>query len=318
MRFFKGEAYLEVIYGKEAIVYDQKTDAGRMLQVDFDIKMSRSKTPNQGVVAIYNLSETDRRRIERDAKSIRLFAGYDGDNKMIFTGDVVFVSSVKESVDWKTEIKAGDGWRSFSQSITSRNYAAGTPIRTIVEQTARDMGIALKESANILKGTVDGSITLHGKSQLALDQVVRNAGGEWSIQDNELQITPITKPVDGEAIVLDSSSGLLEAPAISEKGVTIRCQLHPDLRPGKVVKLESSSWTVESGGTGVMDGTEVKKGKDDKKDKKDKKQKEKVYPVERGKDYNGFYICQSVQFVGNNAGGPFECRLETIELPNAT
>jgi hypothetical protein len=45
---------------------------------------------------------------------------------------------------------------------------------------------------------------------------------------------------------------------------------------------------------------------------------EKTYPVERGKDYNGFYICQSVQFVGNNAGGPFECRLETIELPNAT
>jgi hypothetical protein len=94
MRYFKGEAYLEVIYENEAIVYDQKNDAGRMLQVDFDIKMSRSKTPNQGVIAIYNLAETDRRRIERDAKSVRLYAGYDGDNKLIFVGDVVFVSSL--------------------------------------------------------------------------------------------------------------------------------------------------------------------------------------------------------------------------------
>lgn len=316
MRYFKGEAYLEVIYANEAVVYDQKNDAGRMLQVDFDIKMSRSKTPNQGVIAIYNLAETDRRRIERDAKSVRLYAGYDGDNKLIFVGDVVFVSTAKEDVDWKTEIKAGDGFRSFSQSITSRNYAAGTPIRTIIEQTAKDMGIALKESANILKGSLDGSITLHGKSQLALDQVVRNAGGQWSIQDNELQVTPITKPIDGEAIVLDSSSGLLEAPSVSEKGVNIRCQFHPDLRPGKVVKLESSSWTVDSGGTGVMDGSRVKKDK--KSGKTQQVQKEKTYPVERGKDYNGFYICQSVQFVGNNAGGPFECRLETIELPNAT
>lgn len=315
MRYFKGEAYLEVIYDNEAVAYDQKLDNGRMLQVDFDIKMSRSKTPNQGVIAIYNLAETDRRRIERDAKSVRLYAGYDGDNKMIFTGDVVFASSSKDMVDWKTEIKAGDGWRSFSQSITSRNYAAGTPIRTIVEQTAKDMGIALKESANILKGATDGSITLHGKSQIGLDQVVRNAGGEWSIQDNELQITPITKPIDGEAIVLDASSGLLESPSISEKGVAVRCQLHPDFRPGKVMKLESSSWTVESGGTGVMDGSQVKT---DKEGTASTASKEKVYPVERGKDYNGFYICQSVQFVGNNAGGPFECRIEAIELPDAT
>lgn len=315
MRYFKGEAYLEVIYDNEAIVYDQKLDTGRMLQVDFDIKMSRSKTPNQGVIAIYNLAETDRKRIERDAKSIRLYAGYDGDNKMIFTGDVIFASSMKETVDWKTEIKAGDGFRSFSQSITSRNYAAGTPVRTIVEQTAKDMGIALKESANILKGAIDGSVTLHGKSQLELDQVVRTAGGEWSIQDNELQVTPVTKPIDGDAIVLDASSGLLESPSVSEKGVAVRCQLHPDFRPGKVMKLESSSWTVDSGGTGVMDGTQTKKDKDG---KVTTTQKEKTYPVERGKDYNGFYICQSVQFVGNNAGGPFECRIEAIELPDAT
>lgn len=315
MRYFKGEAYLEVIYENEAIVYDQKLDTGRMLQVDFDIKMSRSKTPNQGVVAIYNLAETDRRRIERDAKSIRLYAGYDGDNKMIFTGDVVFASSVKETVDWKTEIKAGDGFRSFSQSITSRNYAAGTPIKTIVEQTAKDMGIAVKESANILQGVIDGSVTLHGKSQSGLDQVIRNAGGEWSIQDNEIQITPVTKPIDGEAIVLDASSGLLEAPSLSEKGVSVRCQLHPDFRPGKVMKLESSSWTVESGGTGVMDGSVVEKGQDG---QSATQQKEKTYPVERGKDYNGFYICQSVQFVGNNSGGPFECRIEAISLPNGT
>ena len=315
MRYFKGEAYLEIIYANEAVVYDQKNDGGRMLQVDFDIKMSRSKTPNQGVVAIYNLAETDRRRIERDAKSLRLYAGYDGDNKMIFTGDVVFASSVKESVDWKTEIKAGDGWRSFSQSITSRNYAAGTPIRTIIEQTAKDMGIALKESANILKGVTTGAVTLHGKSQLGVDQIVRSAGGEWSIQDNELQVTPITKPIDGEAIVLDSSSGLLESPSISEKGVAVRCQIHPDFRPGKVMKLESSSWSVDSGGTGVMDGTALK---NDSTGNLVEQAKEKTYPVERGKDYNGFYICQSVQFVGNNAGGPFECRIEAIELPDAT
>ncbi|NCB50156.1 MAG: hypothetical protein EOM53_05750, partial [Alphaproteobacteria bacterium] len=35
--------------------------------------------------------------------------------------------------------------------------------------------------------------------------------------------------------------------------------------------------------------------KDKKSGKTQQVQKEKTYPVERGKDYNGFYICQSVQ-----------------------
>lgn len=309
MRFFKADAYLEVIYDKEAVVYDQKDKWERRFALDFDIKMSRSKTPNQGIIAIYNLSADTRQRIERDAKSIRVFAGYDDNFKLIFTGDVVFVNSSKSSVDWKTEIRAGDGWRSFSQSITSRNYAAGTPIRTIVEQTARDMGIALKESANILKGVISGSLTLDGRSKDAMDDIVNNHGGQWSIQDNELQVTPITKPIDGEAIILAADSGLLETPSVTEKGVTLRSQLHPDIRPGKVIKLQASSWTIEAGGSGAYDGNTVHKAT--KKQSAFTTKKEESY-IQRGYDYNGFYISQSVQFVGNNYGGPFDCRIEAI------
>lgn len=61
---------------------------------------------------------------------LRLYAGYDSDNKLIFVGDVVFVSTVKEDIDWKTEIKAGDGFRSFSpvdyqQELRNRNTNQG-------------------------------------------------------------------------------------------------------------------------------------------------------------------------------------------------
>lgn len=52
---------------------------------------------------------------------------------------------------------------------------------------------------------------------------------------------------------------------------------------------------VDSGGTGVMDGSQVKK--DNKSGATQQVQKEKTYPVERGKDYNGFYICQSASAV---------------------
>lgn len=313
MRLFKGELWIEVVYDSEAVVYDQKDEWGRMLHLDIDVKASRSKTPNQGVVAIYNLKESDRNRIRRDGKSIRVFCKYhDMDEPvMVFTGDIVFAYTIKDGTDWKTEIKAGDGWRSFSQSITSRNYAAGTSNRDIVKQVAADMGLALKESGNVLRGLIDGSITLDGLSKDTLDEVVFDAGGEWSIQDNEIHVTPIKEPIDGEAIVLDSTSGLLENPSISEKCLKFRSQMIPALRPGKVVELLAKEWVIESG-SGRQEGNKKEQKKKKKADPKKPKQQEEVMKIDRITDYDGFYICQSVQHVGNNYGGPFDSICEAL------
>jgi hypothetical protein len=115
--------------------------------------------------------------------------------------------------------------------------------------------------------------------------LMKDSGAEWSIQDNELNITKLGKPIDDIAVVLRADSGLLEHPTITDKGVNVKAQLNPDIRPGKLTKLEPLAVQVEPGAQFVP---------------------------ERGRDYTGVYLCQTVSFIGNNYGGPFDVTIEAI------
>jgi hypothetical protein len=285
LRFWKGYAYLVIEYNGFDRRFDVVDEDGRMLALDFETKSTRSKEPNQGVFNYYNLSESTRQEIETDAKAVRCYAGYDGDAKLIYQGDIVFANSLKSGADWVTTIHCGDGFASFTKSVTSKTYASGTEKQVILDQIASDMGLVVKAAQDAITGELGGSLTIDGKSKDQLDVLMRDSGAEWSIQDNELNITKLGKPIDDIAVVLRADSGLLEHPTITDKGVNVKAQLNPDIRPGKLIKLEPLAVQVEPGAQFVP---------------------------ERGRDYTGVYLCQTVSFVGNNYGGPFDMTIEAI------
>ena len=285
MRFWKGYAYLVIEYDGFERRFDIEDDDGRLLALDFETKSTRSKEPNQGVFNYYNLSASTRLEIETDAKSVRCYAGYDGDAKLIYQGDIVFVNSLKSGPDWVTTIHCGDGFASFTESVTSKTYASGVEKQVVLDQIAADMGLVVKASKDAISGALGGSLTLDGKSKDQLDVLMKDSGAEWSIQDNELNITQLGQPIDDIAIVLRADTGLLEHPAVTDKGVNVKAQLNPDIRPGKLIKLEPIAVQVTPGGDSVP---------------------------ERGRDYAGVYLCQTVQFIGNNYGGAFEVNIEAI------
>ena len=285
MRFWKGYAYLVIEYDGFERRFDIEDEDGRLLALDFETKSTRSKEPNQGVFNYYNLSASTRLEIETDAKAVRCYAGYDGDAKLIYQGDIVFVNSLKSGPDWVATIHCGDGFASFTESVTSKTYASGTEKQVVLDQLAADMGLVVKAGKDAISGALGGSLTLDGKSKDQLDVLMKDSGAEWSIQDNELNITQLGQPIDDTAIVLRADTGLLEHPTVTDKGVNVKAQLNPDIRPGKLIKLEPIAVQVTPGGDSVP---------------------------ERGRDYAGVYLCQSVQFIGNNYGGAFEVNIEAI------
>ena len=285
MRFWKGYAYLVIEYNGFDRRFDVVDEDGRMLALDFETKSTRSKEPNQGVFNYYNLSESTRQEIETDAKAVRCYAGYDGDAKLIYQGDIVFVNSLKSGADWVTTIHCGDGFASFTESVTSKTYASGTEKQVILDQIASDMGLVVKAAQDAITGELGGSLTIDGKSKDQLDVLMRDSGAEWAIQDGELNITKIGRPIDDIAVVLRSDTGLLGHPTITDKGVNVKAQLNPDIRPGKLIKLEPLAVQVAPGAQFVP---------------------------QRGANYAGVYLCQTVSFIGNNYGGPFDVTIEAV------
>ena len=289
LRFWKGYAYLVIEYEGFERRFDVEDKDGRLLALDFETKMTRSKEPNQGVFNLYNLSASTRLEIETDAKGVRCYAGYDGDAKLIYTGDLVFVNSIKQGPDWLTTLHCGDGFAAFTESVTSKTYANGTEKQVVLDQIASDMGLVVKATEGAIGGALIGSLSMSGKSKDQLDVLAKDNGAEWSIQDGELNITQIGEPIDDVAVVLRADTGLLEHPTITDKGVNVKAQLNPDIRPGKLIKLEPVAVSVTPGGDSVP---------------------------ERGRDYAGLYLCQTVQFIGNNYGGPFDVNIEAVRYDN--
>lgn len=285
LRFWKGYAYLVIEYEGFERRFDVEDQDGRLLALDFETKMTRSKEPNQGVFNLYNLSASTRLEIETDAKSVRCYAGYDGEAKLIYTGDLVFVNSIKQGPEWVTTLHCGDGFAAFTESVTSKTYASGTEKQVVLDQIASDMGLVVKTTKDAIGGALTGSLSMDGKSKDQLDVLTKDNGAEWSIQDGELNITQVGEPIDDIAVILRADTGLLEHPTITDKGVNVKAQLNPDIRPGKLIRLEPIAVQVTPGQGQIP---------------------------ERGRDYAGLYLCQTVQFIGNNYGGPFEVNIEAV------
>lgn len=278
MRFWKASAYLTIEFNGVLQRFDTEDEDGRRLALDFETKHTSSKEPNQGVFALYNLSESSREAIaSTDRKTVRCYAGYDGNEKLIYQGDVVRVNNVRSGPDWKTEIQCGDGYMGFTQAVTSRSYAAGTDREFILKQMASDMDLVVKQAEGTVTGLLSGPQVFDGRTRDTMETLLKDQGAQYSIQDGEIRVSGIGQAIDNEAVVLRADTGLLEHPQITEKGVNIRAQLNPDIRPGKLVKLEP---------TGVSGETKL------------------------GKNYAGVYICQNVSFVGNNYGGAFDVMIE--------
>lgn len=283
MRLYNPGAYAVIVYPSEAVAYDKKAADGTRLGLDFEVTATTDTDPNQGVFTLYNVSESSRRRIATEAKSIIIYAGFDGIEKQIFYGDITSALPVKANPGWAINITAGDGFKAYTEERFSKTYAAGTDKETIVRDIIDAMKLAGKTAVDSVKGVMAGDITLDGLAKDGLTKILGSLGAEWSIQDNEIRITGTGKPIDNEAILINSDTGLLEPPVITDTGINVRMLLNPDLRPGKLVKVQSSGKVLN-----ISEGT----------------------TFDRARDSDGFYLVKSVSFVGNNYGGNFDAIFE--------
>ncbi len=289
-RLFKGEAYIAIQMKDGSMLTLDGIDEvlGRMLDVEFSCPKTRTPLPNKSMVKVGNLRKTTRDRIATDGEKAFFYAGYpDTGIKLFATGDIVFVDSRRELADWVTEVRFGDGMYAFNNAVTTMSLGEGADIKSVIDMLAADMGKAVSAVTDKISQVTNGALTFDGLTKDAINVIAEDNGLEWSIQDDEIIIRDRFSPVDNEAIVVNASSGLYAGVQKTQKGVKFLCQLNPDLRPGKLIKLEAIGYTIESGDIAKF--------------------------VEQGSTYDGFYICKNVTAVGNNFGGRFDCEVEAEE-----
>jgi hypothetical protein len=87
-------------------------------------------------------------------------------------------------------------------------------------------------------------VVLKGQASELMTSFCRSVGLEWSIQNGALQITDLNQPVAGQAVLLDSSHGLIGSPTVDTNGLlSCKTEMIPNLFPGTKLSLNATHVT---------------------------------------------------------------------------
>lgn len=235
------------------------------LRVQFAIEKHTGKQANTCNITITNANPDTRAWLQQDGLHVKLDAGYDGELRHLYAGDVLPGSGKSERVgtDWETTLQLADGHRAMAHAHVNRTFRAGTSIRTALAEAARSMGLALPPNLNVSKeldGKFDLDETLDGPARDELTRLLAPYGYGWSIQSGRLTILRDEDVTAGQSILVSQDTGMIEQPdysvpdppnrrsATSTKPrkkkrpkVTVRTLLYPQVTPGGTIDLRSQS-----------------------------------------------------------------------------
>jgi len=220
------------------------------LRVNFEITKSILSFPNLARITLYNPNQDTLSALEEKYTRIVLNAGYEGDIRLLFKGDVRNVFQTKIGRDRLLTIYSGDGEKSWQNATFNKTLSESLSVSSAIQEvlkTFSDINIGtlqgLPQVADKLRGQV-----LSGSSKDIMDNFAEEYGFSWSIQDGEVIITPDQEPLEGdEAVLVTAATGMIGSPTITEIGVDVTTLLNPRLLPNRGFIIESLNADVAIG-----------------------------------------------------------------------
>lgn len=211
-------------------------------RIKFTVEQTLRGPPNTAHIQLYNVGPTNENLIRKEFDDVVLEAGYNGNSRVIFHGNIKFATHYRGDggVNWITEIQAADGDRAYTESHVGVTLTAGRTPHDAVD-------ILLSVMPGVRKGYIElpstgyaRGKTLSGPSRKVLEQLARDFGASWSIQNGVLNIVRADSVLPGTAIQVNAKTGMLSAPEISAKGVKVKLQLNPMAEPNKVLQVNNN------------------------------------------------------------------------------
>ncbi len=225
------------------------------LRINFRVEKSLVGYPNLANIKIYNLSETNRNKMEKEDLNIQLYAGHeDTGSPLIFDGDLINVVHLKTGPDWISEIFAGDGVKLLSTSTVNKTLAAGATTEQIYNELVGQMEGISKGVTEGLKNCLSGKRSLLRELQLSgnvkdwLDQIAKDCGFEYSVNNGVIETTATNTPLSDVApVIINQGGGMIGSPERTEIGINVKNILLPDLKLGRTIQVKSVAERINVG-----------------------------------------------------------------------
>lgn len=238
------------VYDLTIIPPDGEARVIRELRLNFEITKSILSFPNIARITLYNANEDTLSALQERYSRIVLNAGYEGDVRLLFKGDIRNVFQSKTGADRLTTIYSGDGEQSWQNATFNKTLSENLSVSSAIEEvlkTFSDVNIGTLQGLPDVKDKLRGQV-LSGSSKDIMDNFAEEYGFSWSIQDGEIVITPDEEPLQGdEAILVNVATGMIGSPTVTEIGVDVTTLLNPRMLPNRAFKVESVNADVAIG-----------------------------------------------------------------------
>ena len=221
------------------------------MQVTFNVTKTIKPEPNKAEIAIYNLSADHRAGVEQQAGAeVELYGGYKKSSSIIYKGQLRSGFSERSGPDWITKLSSGDGEAAIATGRVAKSFATGVTTDTVFKAIAVQIGVSpgnLNQATILIRSRFGGKgnrfpkgAVCYGNAARELTRLCEALNLEWSVQNGKLQILEKGKVLQGTAVHLSASTGLVDpAPTIDNKGiVSCTALMQGDLFPGRQVMIE--------------------------------------------------------------------------------
>ncbi|GHV35139.1 hypothetical protein FACS1894187_07210 [Synergistales bacterium] len=272
------------------------------LKIAFDILKTDTETPNKAQVKIWNLSDDTAQKIKDEFDTVILNAGYKAKMGLIYKGNIIQVRRLREHVvDKILEITMGDGDEGYIYAMTNKTLSAGATQKDILDAAIEPMkehGIELGYCPDLGGEKLPRGKTIFRSSRDVIADICKTTNTTWSIQDGRIDIVPKDEAIPGNAYLISPSTGMIDSPKQTNKGIQIRCLLNSEIHVGGTVKIEGD---IEEAGQ---------------EKKKHGKEKSSEPPAKLASD--GVYRVIQCRYKGDTWGNEWYCEIVGVAMDDTS
>lgn len=220
----------------------------------FNVVKTSDGKANMMNVEVYNCSPDTAKLFETTENTIIINAGYFLNVHQLAVGDITQGKTSISGPDRVSSALCGDGLRTLSKSRVSLSYAGSVNAEQIIGDIAAKLGLDLRETEADLAGKFRSGWAFVGPAREAMTAIAKRFNLDWSIQNEEIQITERRGVNTQDAVLITPQTGLIGFPepldddrddtgeAKEDPGLVIRTLLNPLLEPGGIVVLNTRDY----------------------------------------------------------------------------
>lgn len=216
------------------------------LRIRFVVRTQELNYPGQADITITNLSNATANKIRDEYKEVYLEAGYEGSSAEIFRGEIVQTRGPgRESpTDTYLNLLAKDAQRAHSYAVANKTLAAGHTFRDQVDvclEAMKPFGVTAGYITDLGSTKMPRGRAMFGMARNQLRAIGMAVGASWFIEGGKLNIIKYDETRPGNAIEINSETGMIGMPVQTIEGVEVRTLLNPRFKVGGLVHINEAS-----------------------------------------------------------------------------